>query len=359
MLIQKPRLPAKQIVLIGFLPGFLKKAVYRLKGYKIGRGVSIGFGSVVCAPDVAIGDYTSIGPLTIIRGRKITIGSHVKIGSLTFLDTPYIEIGDESKINEQVYIGGLQSHDSRFTLGKNCQIMQMSFINPAKSITIGDDSVVGGHGLLFGHNSWQNRFDGYGVDFEPIEIGNRVALSWRVFVLPGTKIGDGSVIAPDSLVTKSIPPMSLAAGYPARVISKAPDFPEKLSEEQKVRIFEKIVDEMAAYFDGSGFPVVRKPGLLAATQVKKRLGFSRRKTWLCGFTTEDLEKPFSDTGSPALDVFVSLKAIPAALRRTFNGKHVMWLDIEKRERPLFWNDLGDEVALFFRRYGVRFNRVEE
>jgi acetyltransferase-like isoleucine patch superfamily enzyme len=359
MLIQKPRLPVKQIVLTGILPGFLKKAVYRLKGYRIGHGVSIGFGSVVCAPVVAIGDYTSIGPLTIIRGNKITIGSHVKIGSLTFIDTPYIDIGDESKINEQVYIGGLQSYDSTFTLGKNCQVMQMSFINPAKSITIGDDSVVGGHGLLFGHNSWQNRFDGYGVDFEPIEIGNRVALSWRVFVLPGIKIGDGSVIAPDSLVTKSIPPLSLAAGYPARVISKAPDFPEKLSDAQKVQIFDKIVNEMAAYFDGSGFPVVRKPDLLTVTRVKKHLGFSRRRTWLCGLTTEDLGKLSSDIGNSPLEVFVSLKAIPAEVRRAFNDKHIMWLDIEKKERPLFWNDLGEEVALFFRRYGVRFNRVRE
>jgi hypothetical protein len=237
--------------------------------------------------------------------------------------------------------------------------MQMSFINPAKSITIGDDSVVGGHGLLFGHNSWQNRFDGYGVDFEPIEIGNRVALSWRVFVLPGTKIGDGSVIAPDSLVTKSIPPMSLAAGYPARVISKAPDFPEKLSAEQKVGIFAKIVDEMAAYFEGSGLAVDRKPGTLAVTRIKRRLGFNRRKTWLCGVTSEELEKLPLDLESSPFDVFVSLKDIPAGIRRTFNSKHVMWLDVEKRERPLFWNDLGDEVALFFRRYGVRFNRVRE
>ena len=89
---------------------------------------------------VEVGDYTSIGFLTIIRGKEIRLGAHVQIGSTSFLDTPYIEIGEGSKINEQVFVGGLQFPDSRFVLGRNCQIMQMSFINPARSIVVGDDS---------------------------------------------------------------------------------------------------------------------------------------------------------------------------------------------------------------------------
>ena len=81
------------------------------------------------------------------------------IGSSTFIDTPIIQIGDDTRINEQVYVGGLQSHDSKFVLGKNCQVMQMTFINPAKSVVVGDDSGIGGHCLIFGHASWQSVFE--------------------------------------------------------------------------------------------------------------------------------------------------------------------------------------------------------
>ncbi|MCK7480554.1 MAG: hypothetical protein M0C28_27485 [Candidatus Moduliflexus flocculans] len=49
---------------MGWLPGFLKKAVYRLKGYRIGKKVSIGFGSVVIGDEVSIGDHASIGFLS-------------------------------------------------------------------------------------------------------------------------------------------------------------------------------------------------------------------------------------------------------------------------------------------------------
>ena len=78
-----------------------------MKGYKIEKGVSIGFGSVVCADSVVIGKNSKIGFLTIIRGDTIRIGSYVEIGSMTYLDTPIQEIGDSTRINEQVFVGGL------------------------------------------------------------------------------------------------------------------------------------------------------------------------------------------------------------------------------------------------------------
>ncbi|MCG7853621.1 MAG: hypothetical protein MIO92_13960 [Methanosarcinaceae archaeon] len=358
MLIQKPRIPIKDVLLIGFLPCFIKKTIYRLMGYRIGKNVSIGFGSVICGKDVHIGDHSKIGFFTIIRGKQIKIGSHVSIGSTTFLDTPFLEIGDDSKINEQVFVGGLQFHDSKFVIGRNCQVMQMSFINPAKSIVMGDDSGIGGHCLLFGHSSWQSQFEGYPVEFDSIEIGNSVSLTWRVFVMPGTKIGDGSVIAPNSFVNRIIPPKSLAAGYPARVISKAPDFPKEVSEEQKVDILRNIVDEMIAYFNGSGLGCTGAGSHFEITQVKKSVLGKKKKTWRLSVVSEGVPEQEGITGNKRLDVFVSLKTIPEEVRKKLNIAKVMWLDIEKKERPLFWNDLGDEVALFLRRYGVRFFRVK-
>ena len=191
MLIQKDRFPIKEVVLFGLLPNFLKKWIYRLKGYRIGKKVSLGFGAVICGEEVSIGDYTTIGFFTIIRGKGIKIGSWVTIGATTIIDTPFLEIGDGSRINEQVFVGGLQFPDSKLVIGKNCQIMQMSFINPAKSITIGDDSGIGGDCLLFGHTSWLSKFEGYPVEFAPIEIGKSVSLAWRVLCYRGRRLGTG------------------------------------------------------------------------------------------------------------------------------------------------------------------------
>lgn len=52
----------------------------------------------------------------------------------------------------------------------------------------------------------------------PVRIGNNVWLGSRVMVLKGVSIGDNSVVAAMSVVTKAIPPHCIAAGNPAKVI---------------------------------------------------------------------------------------------------------------------------------------------
>ena len=140
MLTDKPRIPLKEILLYGLLPSPLKKLIYRIRGYRIGCGVSLGLGSVVIGKDVEIGERTSIGFFTVIRGKRIRLGTGVQIGVMSFLDTPHLDLGDGTKINEQVFVGGLQFPDSKLIIGRNCQVMQMTFINPTHTIRIGDDS---------------------------------------------------------------------------------------------------------------------------------------------------------------------------------------------------------------------------
>jgi len=353
MLIQKPRIPVKHVLLLGFLPSFLKVLVYRLKGYKIGKKVCLGFGSVICGEKVSVGDHTSIGFLTIIRGKEITIGSHVNIGSVSFLDTPYMEIGDGSKINEQVFVGGLQFPDSKFVLGRNCQIMQMTFINPARSIIVGDDSGIGGYCLIFGHTSWLSHFEGYAVEFEPIEIGSSVSIAWGVFLLPGTKIGDGAVIGANSMVSRTIPPKCLAIGYPARVVSKYPDFPKEVDETEKVEMLHKIVDEMIDFFQKYRLKCQSDNDEYLISRIEKKFWSLRERTWR-------LSVKYDELGNEELnsDIFLSLRAIPDKLRQQLTQNGVMWIDIENKEQSDLTNDLGDEVAVFLKRYGVRLFRIK-
>jgi acetyltransferase-like isoleucine patch superfamily enzyme len=357
VLIEKPRIPIREILLFGLWPGFIKTWIYRLKGYRIGKGVSIGFGSVICADHVEVGDHTSIGMLTIVRGKKILIGAHVQIGSTTFLDTPFVQIGEGSKINEQVFIGGLQFPDSRFVLGRNCQIMQMSFINPARSIVIGDDSGVGGHCLIFGHNSFLSKFEGYAVDFEPIEIGNSVSLAWGVFVLPKTKIGDGAVIGAHSVVHGTIPPRCLAVGFPARVVSKAPDFPKDVSDTEKTDIFRRIVIEMIQFFVGSGLQC--KQDDHRYTVSKPASSWFRRSDgpWNLVVVDGDVREAVHRLTPGSAHVLLSLWDIPDDVRQRLESEGTMWIEIAKKEQSRYSNDLGDEVSMFLKRYGVRTLRM--
>lgn len=52
----------------------------------------------------------------------------------------------------------------------------------------------------------------------PVHIGNRVWLCTGCSIMPGVNIGEGSVIGANSVVTRDIPPHSLAVGSPAKVI---------------------------------------------------------------------------------------------------------------------------------------------
>ena len=53
---------------------------------------------------------------------------------------------------------------------------------------------------------------------KPVTIGNDVWMGANVVVCPGVTIGDGCVIGAGSVVTRSIPPRTFAAGNPCRVI---------------------------------------------------------------------------------------------------------------------------------------------
>ena len=351
MLIQKPRIPLKHVLLVGILPGFLKKFVYRLKGYKIGKKVSIGFGSVILGEKVQIGAYSSIGFLTIIRGKEITLGEYVSIGSTSFLDTPYIEIGDGSKINEQVFVGGLQFPDSRLALGKNCQIMQMCFINPARLIIMGDDSGIGGNCMIFGHTSWLSYFEGYPIEFKPVEIGKNVSLAWGVFVLPGSTIGDSAVVGASSLVTRTIPPHCLAVGFPARVVSKYPEFPKDVTDIQKIDKLKEIVSEMIKFFQGYGLSCEQEGDLYC---ISDRL----KKIWKLLVKYDEVDEKELLPKKLQYHVLLSLRKIPNNYRTILQSRKVMWIEIESKEQSDYTNDLGEEVVLFLRRYGVRFIRVK-
>ncbi|WBW71207.1 serine O-acetyltransferase [Schizosaccharomyces osmophilus] len=55
---------------------------------------------------------------------------------------------------------------------------------------------------------------------KPIKVGNNVWIGLSAVILPGVTLGDGCVIGAGSVVTKDIPPNTVAVGSPARVVKE-------------------------------------------------------------------------------------------------------------------------------------------
>jgi acetyltransferase-like isoleucine patch superfamily enzyme len=265
---------------------------------------------------------------------------------MSYVSCETIQIGEDAKIREQVYVGGPQLPDSRFQLGSRTIILQLAFINPTKPVVIGDDTGIGGHCLIFTHGVWLNALDGYPINYEPVTLGKSVWLPWRVFVMPGTTIGDGTVIGANSLVSGNIPPGSLAVGSPAKVIRSAPDFPRRLSDEQRAALVAQLMTEFDQFVRYHGGTIVEEPPFRMY-----RVGGKRgRLLWLrAGAAAPD--------GAPRRgDCVLSESPLPQALREGLRARGVDWLDLGSKTRSRDGSPLTEELALYLGRYGIRLAR---
>ena len=115
---------------------------------------------------------------------------------------------------------------SRITIGKRVRIGSRCHLwaGPGKGrICLGDDVLFGPDVLV---TAATYRYDlGSPVTDQPMAegdviIGNDVWLATKAVILPGTTIGDGSIIAAGSVVKGTFPAMSIIAGSPAKVVSQ-------------------------------------------------------------------------------------------------------------------------------------------
>ena len=343
-MIPKKRIPIKHLLIFGWMPSPLKIWMYRhVLGYRIGRKVRIELGGVVVGRDVTLGDHVEIGLLAVVTGRSITIGRHSSVGTMSYVACERIVIGEDARIREQVYVGGPQLPESSFTLGSRTIVLQMAYINPTKPVVIGDDTGIGGHCLIFTHGAWLSALDGYPVNYEPVTLGKSVWLPWRVFVMPGSTIGDGSVIGANSLVQGTIPPCSLAVGTPAKVIRSAPDFPRRLTSDQRAALVDEIVAEFDRYVT---YENVRIEGDGLARHYH-RDGASWR------LVRRRNEEP-ADVGRG--DTLLSEVPLTESERRELQYRGAYWLDLGGKSRSEGGSALTEELAAFLGRYGIRLPR---
>ena len=131
----------------------------------------------------------------------------------------------------------------RFSLGQKSVIESYSCINNAVGdVVIGDHTRIGLHNTIIGpvtigshvnlaqgitvtalnHNfeAPERRIDEQGVSTQQVTIGDDIWIGANAVVLPGVTVGNHCVIAAGAVVTKDVPPHSLVAGVPAKIIKQ-------------------------------------------------------------------------------------------------------------------------------------------
>lgn len=200
------------IFFFSWIPGalglLLRKVFFPLIFRQVGKGVAFGHHVTLRHPHkITVGDHSFIDDYAVLdaKGEEdqgVFIGKNVIVGRNTILSCK----------------GGSIRLDDFANISSNCTLLSESLIN------VGKHAFLAGHGYLVagGNHSFERR--DIPIMFQPslrkggIVIGEDCWLGASVVVLDGVSLGKGCVVGAGAVVTKSLPPYTIAAGVPAKKI---------------------------------------------------------------------------------------------------------------------------------------------
>jgi acetyltransferase-like isoleucine patch superfamily enzyme len=110
----------------------------------------------------------------------------------------------------------------KLQLGSGVDLARGVMITTQGGVAIGDRALIGYGTRIISSNhhipARPARIAEAGHDDAPIAIGPDCWLGANVIVLPGVKVGEGSVVAAGAVVARDVPPFAVVAGVPARVL---------------------------------------------------------------------------------------------------------------------------------------------
>jgi acetyltransferase-like isoleucine patch superfamily enzyme len=147
--------------------------------------------------------------------------------SVQMIGLSNIKVGSNTLISEDCWfnVNFRSNAEMQILIGDNCHIGRRNFFSSGSLISLGCYSFtsIDCHFLGSGHN-YSDPYCPYlisGVNNgDSIKVGVNCWLATSVTVFPGVSIGHGSIIGARSVVTKDIPPFSVAVGNPCVVIKR-------------------------------------------------------------------------------------------------------------------------------------------
>lgn len=138
-----------------------------------------------------------------------------------------IALGRQVRIwhNARIEAFKLEPGRTRVWIGDRTVIQPFVHIGAAESVVIGQGVLMASFVYITDHDhDWSDPDDpivsNRRLIVAPITVGDYVWIGERVMILKGVNIGERSVIGAGSIVTRDIPPYSLAVGAPARVVRR-------------------------------------------------------------------------------------------------------------------------------------------
>ena len=148
--------------------------------------------------------------------NNVKLGKNVKI--YDFVNLYGCEIGDNSKVGTFVEI------QKNAFIGKNCKISSHTFVCEGVHI---EDNVFIGHNVTFINDVYPSSVNENGTlqtetDWKVIEtyVKKGASIGSSATILAGVIIGENSIVGAGGVVTKNVPPNTIVAGVPAKVINK-------------------------------------------------------------------------------------------------------------------------------------------
>ncbi|MCW8096003.1 acyltransferase [Streptomyces tauricus] len=149
--------------------------------------------------------------------QKLLTDGGASIGPRCFVSPAAGVFTDTLRLGENSYVAGHAYVTGRVTTGSDCTVNPYATVRGR--IVLGDGVRIGAHSSLLGFN--HGFAPGRPVHRQPltsrgITVGDDVWIGSNVVVLDGVTIGDHCVVGAGAVVTKDLPPWSVAAGNPAR-----------------------------------------------------------------------------------------------------------------------------------------------
>jgi len=152
-------------------------------------------------------EYCRIAP-------DVKLGENVKI--FAFVNLYGCTVGDHSKIGVFVEI------QKNAFVGRNCKISSHTFI--CEGVAIEDDVFIG-HNVTFINDMYpRSTTEGGGLQTEadwkviPTFVKKGASIGSSATILAGITVGEGAIVGAGAVVTKDVPPWTVVAGNPAKVL---------------------------------------------------------------------------------------------------------------------------------------------
>ena len=151
-----------------------------------------------------------------VRMNNVKLGKNARV--FCFANLYGCIIGENTKIGAFVEI------QKNVLIGKNCKISSHSFI--CEGVTI-EDGVFIGHGVMFINDLYPRAVNADGSlqteeDWKVIKtiVKKRASIGSNATILGGITIGENALVGAGSVVTKDVPPNTIVAGNPAKIIKE-------------------------------------------------------------------------------------------------------------------------------------------